>query len=141
MYGDTRDLHVRTHFIPTRRASDRPNALGKSQADAAGEYEARKVDRDGYVTEGTSSNAWIVTADDRLLTRPASHAILNGITRLTILRIAAEEGVTFEERAFPVAEAMAAREAFVSRARKSVVKGKGGALRVSVGGRRNLKKK
>src|SRR3546814_9769819 len=93
-----------------------PNCLGKSQAEAAGEYEAWQVDRDGYVTEGTSSNACIVTADDRLLTRPASHAILNGITRLTILRIAAEEGVTFEERAFTVAEALAAREAFVSSA-------------------------
>ena len=93
-----------------------PNCLGKSQADAAGAYEAWQVDRDGYVTEGTSSNAWIVTADDRLLTRPASHAILNGITRLTILRIAAEEGVIFEECAFTVAEARAAREAFVSSA-------------------------
>ena len=49
-----------------------PNCMGKTEAAAAGAYEAWQVDRDGFVTEGTSSNAWIVTHDDRLLTRPAA---------------------------------------------------------------------
>jgi len=57
-----------------------------------------------------------VTADDRLLTRPATHAILRGITPPSPPRIAGTEGVAFEERAFTVAEAKAAREAFVTSA-------------------------
>ena len=93
-----------------------PNCIGKTMAHRAEAYEAWQVDADGMVTEGTSSNAWIVTKDGVLVTRPATHAILNGITRLTILRIAAEEGIPFEERAFSVAEAKAAREAFTSSA-------------------------
>jgi len=93
-----------------------PNCMGKTKAAAAGAYEGWQVDADGYVTEGTSSNAWIVTHDNELVTRPATHAILNGITRQTILRIAADEGITFVERAFTVEEAKAAREAFTSSA-------------------------
>src|SRR3546814_7894871 len=73
------------------------NCLGTNQADAAGAYDAWQVDRDGYVTEGTTSNAWIVTADDRLLTRPAIHAILNGITRESLLTQAASQAVPFED--------------------------------------------
>ena len=93
-----------------------PNCMGKTEAFEAGAYEAWQVDRDGYVTEGTSSNAWIVTADNKLLTRPATHDILRGITRQSLLRIAEEEGLSFEERAFTVEEARTAREAFVSSA-------------------------
>ena len=65
-----------------------PNVLGKQHARENGAYEAWQIDQDGNVTEGTSSNSWIVTHDDRLLTRPASHEILNGITRQTILKLA-----------------------------------------------------
>ncbi len=93
-----------------------PNCMGKTEAAAAGAYEAWQVDRDGFVTEGTSSNAWMVTNDGKLLTRPAGHDILRGVTRQSLLRIAAEEGLAFEETAFTVAEAKAAREAFVSSA-------------------------
>lgn len=93
-----------------------PNCMGKTTAAAAGAYEGWQVDADGFVTEGTSSNAWIVTDDDELVTRAATHAILNGITRLAILRIAAEENITFVERPFSVEEAKAAREAFTSSA-------------------------
>ena len=93
-----------------------PNCIGKTMAARAGAYEAWQVDADGMVTEGTSSNAWIVTKDGTLVTRPATHAILNGITRLSILRIAAEEGIPFEERPFSVEEAKSAREAFTSSA-------------------------
>lgn len=91
-----------------------PNCLGKQQAKEAGCYEAWQVDRDGYVTEGTSSNAWIVTADGELVTRDAGRAILNGITRLSVLKVAEREGVRFVERAFTPEEAKRAREAFVT---------------------------
>jgi len=93
-----------------------PNCMGKQQAYEAGAYEAWQVDGDGMVTEGTSSNAWIVTAGGRLATRHLSSDILHGITRRTVLAIAVEEGVPFEERAFSVDEAMHAREAFVTSA-------------------------
>ena len=60
------------------------NVLGKQHAREAGAYEAWQVDREGFVTEGTSTNAWIVTAEDEVVTRAADNAILNGITRLAI---------------------------------------------------------
>jgi D-alanine transaminase len=93
-----------------------PQALGKQQAVEAGAYEAWQVDPDGTVTEGCSSNAWILTADGVLVTRPASNRILNGITRQSLIQLAAENDIPFEERCFTVEEAKAAREAFVSSA-------------------------
>ncbi|MBP2290569.1 D-amino-acid transaminase [Azospirillum rugosum] len=90
--------------------------LAKQQAAESGAYEAWLVDSDGTVTEGSSSNAWIVTGAGTLVTRPPSHAILNGITRLSLLRLAAERGIPVEERPFTVEEALSAREAFVSSA-------------------------
>ncbi len=90
------------------------NCLAKEQAVRAGCYEAWFIEDDGMVTEGTSSNAWIVTADGELVTRDVSNAILNGITRLSIMKVANENGIEFVERAFSVDEAKAAREAFVS---------------------------
>jgi D-alanine transaminase len=91
-----------------------PAALAKQAAKEAGAYEAWLVDRDGFVTEGSSSNAWIVTADNVLVTRPLSNAILGGITRNAVRELARREGLRFEERPFTVAEALAAREAFVT---------------------------
>ena len=91
-----------------------PNVLGKQQAREAGAYEAWQVDADGMVTEGTSTNAWIITHAGELVTRQASNAILNGCTRLALLDIARRVGLTFVERPFSVAEAMAAREAFLT---------------------------
>jgi D-alanine transaminase len=93
-----------------------PNCLGAQQAAEAGAYEAWQVDRDGYVTEGTSSNAWIVTDAGKLLTRELSTDILSGVTRRTIFAIAETEGLEFEERPFTVEEAIGAREAFASSA-------------------------
>ena len=90
------------------------NVLGKQQAREAGAYEAWQVDREGQVTEGTSTNAWIVTADDNVITRAADHAILNGVTRAAILEIIQREGYRLVERPFTVAEARAAREAFLT---------------------------
>ncbi|WP_119458685.1 D-amino-acid transaminase [Rhodospirillaceae bacterium SYSU D60014] len=91
-----------------------PNVLGKQQAVEAGAYEAWQVDDDGYVTEGTSTNAWIVSAEGQLVTRGVEHAILNGITRRSLLDLVREAGIALEERRFTVAEAKAAREAFLT---------------------------
>lgn len=91
-----------------------PAALAKQAAKEAGAYEAWLVDRDGYVTEGSSSNAWIVTRDNVLVTRQLGRNILGGITRSAVAELARREGLRIEERPFTVAEALEAREAFVS---------------------------
>lgn len=93
-----------------------PNVLAKEAARAAGAQEAWFVDADGNVKEGGSSNAWIVTRDGVLVTRPADHGILRGITRTTMFEVAVRLGLRIEERNFSVAEAKAAREAFISSA-------------------------
>jgi D-alanine transaminase len=91
-----------------------PNVLGKQQAREADAYEAWQVDRAGEITEGTSTNAWIVTADGTVVTRAADTAILNGVTRLAVFDIIRREGYRLVERPFTVAEAKAAREAFLT---------------------------
>lgn len=91
-----------------------PNVLGKQAAAEAEAYEAWMCDGEGFVTEGTSSNAWIVTADGTLVTRPAGSDILRGITRQAIFELAAELGIPDEERKFTREEALGAREAFLS---------------------------
>jgi len=91
-----------------------PNILGKQQAKEQGAYEAWQVDEEGNVTEGTSSNAWIVTMDGEIVTRPASTSILNGITRIVAIKAAREAGMKLVERCFSVAEAKAAKEAFIT---------------------------
>ncbi len=91
-----------------------PNILGKQQAREAGAFEAWQVDRDGNVTEGTSTNAWIVTKSGEVVTRAATHAILNGVTRLGVIRVIEQAGLKLVERPFSVAEAKQAREAFVT---------------------------
>ena len=91
-----------------------PNILGKQQAREAGAYEAWQVDHDGNVTEGTSTNAWIVTEAGEVVTRQAGEAILNGITRLALIAVIEEHGFRFVERPFGVAEAKRAREAFLT---------------------------
>lgn len=91
-----------------------PNVLAKQAGREAGAFETWFVDKDGMVTEGTSTNAWMVSADGALVTRPADHGILWGITRAVLLDLVRQEGLRLEERAFSVAEALAAREAFLT---------------------------
>ncbi len=98
-----------------------PNVLAKQGAREKGAYEAWLVDRDGNVTEGASTNAWIVTAKGVLVTRHADAAILRGVTRMVLLDVAAKGKVKFEERAFSVKEALAAREAFLTSATNGVM--------------------
>lgn len=90
-------------------------ALAKQAALDTGADDAWLVE-DGLVTEGTSNNAYIVTAEGAIVTRALSHAILHGITRRAVLRLAEREGLAVEERGFTVDEAHEAVEAFITSA-------------------------
>ena len=98
-----------------------PNVLAKQAAREQGAREAWFVDREGYVTEGSSTNAWIVTAAGKVVTRPADRAVLRGITRTVLIEAIAAQGLVLEERPFTLAEAYAAREAFVTAASQIVM--------------------
>jgi D-alanine transaminase len=89
--------------------------MGKQAAKLEGAYEAWMVEN-GRVTEGTSSTAFILDAEGVIRTQPLGHHILPGVTRCAVLRLAALEGVSLEERPFSVAEALSAREAFMTAA-------------------------
>ena len=93
-----------------------PNVLAKQRAREAGAYECWLVDKDGLITEGASSNAWIVTRAGALVTRQADGAILRGVTRTTLLDAVAALGLPVEERPFSLTEALGAAEAFFSSA-------------------------
>lgn len=94
--------------------------LAKQAAVEAGVGEAWMVE-DGFVTEGSSSTAFIISPGRRLVTRPLSNAILPGITRVAVMRLAAEEGLWVDERLFSVAEAEVAEEAFITSASSFVM--------------------
>lgn len=87
------------------------SSLAKVRARADGADDVWMV-KEGFVTEGSSSNAYIVTRQGKIITRPLSHDILHGITREAVLQCAAELGLEFEERKFTVEEAKQAVEAF-----------------------------
>jgi D-alanine transaminase len=93
-----------------------PASLAKEAAKAIGGKEALLYDERGFVTEGASSNAWIIDRDGNLITRPIDHAILRGVTRTTLIDLLRKEGLTLVERAFTVEEAKTAREAFITSA-------------------------
>lgn len=98
-----------------------PNVLAKQAAREQGAREAWLTDGQGRVTEGASSNAWIVSRDGKLITRPLGHDILPGITRSVVMNVIEAHGLAFEERAFTVEEAYAAREAFITSASQIVL--------------------
>ena len=91
-----------------------PNVLAKQKAREAGAAEAWFVDELGLITEGGSSNAWIVDETGALRTRDIQANILRGVTRLTLLDVAAKHGLAVEQRPFTVGEAKRAREAFIT---------------------------
>lgn len=93
-----------------------PNVMAKQAAKEQGSFEAWFVDQKGFVTEGSSTNAWIVTKDGVIVTRSADSGILRGITRTAVLELAARENLKFEERAFTIEEAQQAKEAFITAA-------------------------
>lgn len=89
--------------------------MGKERAKLHGAYEAWMVE-DGFVTEGTSSSAFIVDREGIIRTQGLGCHILPGVTRRAILRLAQTDGVAIEERPFSVGEALMAREAFMTAA-------------------------
>jgi D-alanine transaminase len=93
-----------------------PNVLAKQAARESGAYEAWLVDEQGCVTEGASTNAWIVTPDGELITRHTDNGILAGITRHTLKSLATSMQLKFVERPFTLAEAKKAKEAFITSA-------------------------
>jgi D-alanine transaminase len=91
-----------------------PNALAKQKAREVGAAEAWFVDELGFVTEGASSNAWIVDGEGRLRTRDTNANILRGVTRNSLLDVIRNEGMEVDERPFTPADALAAKEAFIT---------------------------
>lgn len=98
-----------------------PAALAKEAAKADGAKEAWLVDGQGLITEGASSNAWIVDSAGVLRTRPRGPDILPGVTRATLVDAIAGLGLSLEERAFTAEEARNAREAFITAASQTVM--------------------
>jgi D-alanine transaminase len=111
---------IRWQRVDIKSVALLPNVLAKQAARDKGAREAWLVDARGYITEGGSSNAWIV-AGDALITRPLGNDILPGITRSVVLDVVAAQGLRLDERPFTVEEAYAAREAFVTSASQTVM--------------------
>ena len=98
-----------------------PNVLAKQTAREQGAREAWLVDAKGRITEGSSSSAWIVSRDGKLITHPLGEDILPGITRSVVIDMIKAQGLPFEERTFTVEEAYHAREAFITSASQVVL--------------------
>lgn len=98
-----------------------PAVLAKNSAKAEGAKEVWFLDESGNVTEGASSNAWIVTAGGTLVTRFLDARILPGITRATALDAARDLQMQVEQRSFTLQEALAAKEAFITSATNTVM--------------------
>ena len=90
-------------------------SMAKMMALKVGKDDSWMVE-DGYVTEGTSNNAYIVTKENKIITRNLSSSILSGITRASVLKLASELNMEIEERPFTIAEAQEAAEAFITSA-------------------------
>ncbi len=98
-----------------------PNVLAKQAAAEQNAHETWLIDAAGNVTEGSSTSAWIVTEDGALATRPNGVEILPGVTRAIVVDVARELGLTLELRAFSLAEAHRAREAFLTSTNNQVL--------------------
>jgi D-alanine transaminase len=92
------------------------NALVRQQAKEAGAQEAIYLDANGIVKEGAATNVWMVDSDGTLLTRPAEHGILRGITRTTLMDIAKTLDLNIREEEFSVEKMLSAREVFITAA-------------------------
>ena len=112
---------IRWQRVDIKSVALLPNVLAKQAAREQGAREAWLVDAQGRVTEGASSNAWIISRDGKLITHPLGHDILPGITRSVVIDVITAQGLSFEERIFTVEEAYAAREAFITSASQIVL--------------------
>jgi D-alanine transaminase len=92
------------------------NALVRQQAKEAGAQEAIYLDANGIVKEGAATNVWMVDSDGTLLTRPAEHGILRGITRTTLMDVAKTLDLNIREEEFSVEKMLSAREVFITAA-------------------------
>lgn len=112
---------IRWRRVDIKSVALLPNVLAKQSAREQGAREAWLVDGEGRITEGASSNAWIVSRDGKLITHPLGQGILPGITRSVVIDVIKAQGLPFEERRFTVEEAHAAREAFITSASQVVL--------------------
>ena len=112
---------IRWQRVDIKSVALLPNVLAKQSAREQGAREAWLVDAQGRITEGASSNAWIVSRDGKLITHPLGHDILPGITRSVVIDVIKAQGLPFEERTFTIEEAHAAREAFITSASQIVL--------------------
>lgn len=89
------------------------NILAKQ---AASKHSAREawLLKDGVITEGAVSNSYIVSAKGEIITHPANHRILGGITRDIVLKLAREEGIPVIERPYTMEDVRMAAEAFLT---------------------------
>ena len=119
--GVVSTLDIRWKRCDIKTISLLPNVLAKQKAVEAGAYEAWQVDLDGFVTEGSATNAWIVTKDGEIVTRQTDETILSGVTRLAVMALAEREGITLIERPFSLEEAKTAKEAFLTSTTSNVM--------------------
>ncbi|MFM2476951.1 D-amino-acid transaminase [Celerinatantimonas sp. MCCC 1A17872] len=106
---------IRWHRRDIKTTQLLASALAKQTAHDQG-FDDAWLTENGYITEGSSNNAYIVTADNTVVTRPLSNDILHGITRAALMKLADEQQIKVEERLFTPEEAMSAKEAFISSA-------------------------
>jgi D-alanine transaminase len=93
-----------------------PNVLAKTKANKQGAYESIFIDDEGYVTEGSSSNIWIINKDNEIITRSIDGKILSGITRKTIAKFSKLNDLTVIENKFSKDKMLNAKEVFLTSA-------------------------
>ena len=93
-----------------------PNVLAKTYANKKNAYEGIFIDHEGYVTEGSSSNIWIINKNNEILTREIDGKILSGITRKTISQFAKNNNFKMLEKKFTKDEMLNSREVFLTSA-------------------------
>lgn len=98
-----------------------PNVLAKQEAVESGAEEAILIESDGYVTEGSATNLFIINAKSQLQTHPANERILGGITRAGVLKVAAQIGVEVLEEMFTKDELLNASEVFITSTTKHIL--------------------
>jgi len=112
---------IRWQRVDIKSVALLPNVLAKQSARDQGAREAWLTDAQGRITEGASSNAWIINREGTLITHPLGQDILPGVTRSVVIDAIKAQGFAFEERAFTLEEAYAAREAFITSASQIVL--------------------